>query len=657
MNKRQTEILRILYKDRSYITLSEIADKVGVSAATVRNDIAAIRKALKQTDAGIIESKPHIGVRLVSSKDIPEKVDAEENKTNREIEFFILRNLFKENALTAQKLSQKYYIGRGETDKIVDKVRLQLEKNGVLFDRRRGKGITIKSSELNYRNALLDVFSEYADMYAELITFREPPVHIIAENDYTAVCAALDGFDASYVLEAIAETEKRTGIHFSYVAVVRLLFMVSLSVYRSTKNEVVEMPQRKSPLRDVTAENSALILAEEIFLRSGIKLPPHEIRYITLALAISEIQDFSDDNARRKTEAENPQLCIFTVRAARLISEITRVNLLEDRFFLLQMFLQLKATLARLGYKIAAENPLLSQIKAKYPNMMAVAWFLGNLVEKEMSLEINENEIAYIALHIGGAIERSTTAVKALIVCDYGVGISRILYEKISASVPEIHITGVFSIRNIRDIRRQQCDFIISAIPLEESKVGKKTVRISHIPSKKDIELIKETASSIRNEKKRSGSKRPENSIFSRELIFPQLNVKNKAELLGIMCAKLEAMGYVTVKFKKSVFEREESTPTDIGSGIAIPHGLSDYVIRSVAAFASLKNEIEWTENGERVDLIFLLAFDLSEKSTSRGKIINFYKSVVAMMENDEQCEKLRKCTSTDEIIKIFEQW
>ena len=68
MNKRQTDILRILYKNPNFITLGELAKKVGVSVKTVRNDIAVIREELSKAEAGTVEAKPHIGVRLVSGK-------------------------------------------------------------------------------------------------------------------------------------------------------------------------------------------------------------------------------------------------------------------------------------------------------------------------------------------------------------------------------------------------------------------------------------------------------------------------------------------------------------------------------------------------------------------------------------------------------------
>ena len=106
-----------------------------------------------------------------------------------------------------------------------------------------------------------------------------------------------------------------------------------------------------------------------------------------------------------------------------------------------------------------------------------------------------------------------------------------------------------------------------------------------------------------------------------------------------MMCTKLEAQGYVTDGFEKSVTDREKSAPTDIGKGFAVPHGLGKYVNHSAVAFARLKEPIEWTQSGETADMVFLVAFDLDENEQVKEQI------------------RLRGLSDTGEIIKIFELW
>lgn len=47
MNKRQTDILKLLRKADGYLTLAEIAEHMKVSVKTIRNDIASIKEHLQ----------------------------------------------------------------------------------------------------------------------------------------------------------------------------------------------------------------------------------------------------------------------------------------------------------------------------------------------------------------------------------------------------------------------------------------------------------------------------------------------------------------------------------------------------------------------------------------------------------------------------------
>lgn len=346
------------------------------------------------------------------------------------------------------------------------------------------------------------------------------------------------------------------------------------------------------------------------------------------------------------------------MKIVNLASDIVGMDLRKDMFFVRQMMFQLKSMTARLKYGITAKNHLLGQIKEKYPNMMAAAWLLGNIFEKELGLEINENEIAYLALHIGGAIERQMFSLSACIVCDYGIGVSQILREKLVRTIPELDITNVYSVRDIRRIKGEHCDMIVTTTPLDLYRLNKPVAQIGHLLGDRDIETLHRLMKQIRSGKHGQVKRiSPKTGLFRSELIFAQIDETDKTRLLKRLCKKLGVLGYVTDGFLDSVLEREKSTSTDIGKGFAIPHGLSEYVNHSAAVFASLKRPIVWSDDGETVDTVFLLAFDLSEDAEVKDEIIGFYKSIVTFMENDSECERLKKLSDNKDIMEILEKW
>ncbi len=655
MNKRQTEILRLLKNNQGYMTFAEIASQMNVSVKTVRNDIAAAREL-----PGIcLETKPHSGVRLKMDEEQWNKLFETDGGEDREIMFFILRRLMKNGSLTAQRLSEQYYLGRTQLDKILDRVSAWFCEKRIVFERRRGKGLSIVSGEFNYRIASLNLYREYIPEYAALAQVPSAPFDFMTEREYSAMCAALGGFEPTGAASAIEDTEAEFGLNFSYDSGVSLLFLSAITVLRIRSGNTITMPNVKKC--SVDGESAAVIggyLADRLESEYGLTLPDAERKFIEFAVDASEAERFENEDARRRFEGMNIELCRLTVRSVNLISEVAGVDLRDDRFFVKQMFLQLRATISRIKYGIVRKNQLLPGIKAKYPNMMAVAWFLGNVFEKELGLEINEHEVGFIALHIGGAIERRLSGPSACIVCDYGVGISHILREKISRVMPEIKITSVFSGRDIAAIKKEQCDFVISTIPLDSYRMNIDVVTVGHLLDERDITKIEAEMRKVRAGK--SGAARrvsPVTQLFAGDLVFPKYRARSKDELLHMMCSRLAALGYVSDEFEKSVTDREQATPTDIGRGFAVPHGMSDFVNHSVVAFASLQDPIQWSADGAEADLIFLVAFDLDEDEQVRKKIISFYKSIVTFMEDERSCDELRRLSDGDRIIDIFEKW
>lgn len=661
MNKRQYDLLRTLYDNRSFMTLSEIAEEFNVSTKTVRNDISAIKDYLAEHGAGYLETTPHVGVRAVITEEEWTKLldNADDDREDREIMFFIIRTLMKKSSLTAQRLSEQYYIGRAQLNKILEKITEWFSENHILFEIRRGKGLSISYSEFNYRMAMLKLFSEFWDMYAETINLRNSMYTSMPDREYAGMCAALNGFEADNVAKSLLETEEKFGIKLNYTSNRNLIFLISLSILRCNSGIQIQMPNVSVCYADGISDEC---ISDDILKRLAdnlsVRFPEEEKAFIKFAVSISEIQCFVNDEYRHQFEQMNSELCRLTVRIINIISEITELNLRDDNHFVREMFLLLKSMISRLKYGLILKNSLMSQIKQKYPNTMAIAWSLENMLEKELKLQINEHDVGLLALYIGGAIERKLSGIKACIVCDYGIGASQILKEKIMRQLPELTITAIFTIRDINRVKNDDCDFIISTVSLDGYRLNKEVLTIKYLFDNSDLRMIENHLLKIKKQKKvKVNSIQPTSTLFKRDLIITECKSSDKTEILKDICRKLECLGYVTEDFEKSVLDREKCTSTDIGKGIAIPHGHSDYVNHSAVAFISLDKPIKWAENGEYIDLIFLLAFDMGESGDIKDKIVKFYKSIVVFTENDSVCEKLRKTKDNKEILKIFEQW
>lgn len=123
-------------------------------------------------------------------------------------------------------------------------------------------------------------------------------------------------------------------------------------------------------------------------------------------------------------------------------------------------------------------------------------------------------------------------------------------------------------------------------------------------------------------------------SMTNENLILLDINCKTKEEAIKKMVDKLYDDGALSSKeqFFEAVMEREQHSPTGLERGIATPHGKSDAVKKAAFAVARLTNTIDDWESlseGNKVDLIFLLAIPKQEEGSTHLKLLSELSSAL----------------------------
>lgn len=108
-------------------------------------------------------------------------------------------------------------------------------------------------------------------------------------------------------------------------------------------------------------------------------------------------------------------------------------------------------------------------------------------------------------------------------------------------------------------------------------------------------------------------------------LIVEQLNVGSKNEAIESLIQELDKEGYLKDKeqFYLDVLERENSFPTYIGNEIGLPHSQSIGVENPCVVIGKLTKDIVWTDEDEKVNLIFLIAVPKENEGNLHLKILS----------------------------------
>lgn len=663
MTGRQMNILNYLREQKDFVTVSEISRVIQVSVTTIRNELNVIQDTIDQANLGKICKKPHKGIKLEMAEEAWNQLLflSEESQLNSDIpeaKYHIIYYLLTDCNLSLSYIQKKFYISRSFVEKLLPDLKRWFQIYGINFDKKRGKGFQIKYEEFQWRLAMWNLFlSVKQENSKDYLPGKQMEYQAI---EYSFMESFLKGFDTSGVNRAIYHLEEAYGFSYGYEAHIQMFFLLSLCIIRSRQKHMIRLPA--APPVKISGEFSGMIKEELIKMLETcyqMKLDSNEKDYVGFVVEISDIQKFHSMNGMCVCQAENLELCYFTFRMVSLMSDIVNVNLRSDTFFLESLFLQLHSMIPRLRYNIRTENPLLKQVKQRYPNIFTAISAVSVYFQKELGLDINEHEMCTLALLLGGAIERSLSTVAACVVCDYGLGISQLLKEQLERTISDIKIVDVLSVRDLKKIIHIPCDLIITTIQLKNICYGKTVVAVEHLLTANDIKNIEDAMKLVRrrNIKNRQHCSKLSicKNLFYEEFMFLHMDVMDKQSLMSLLCKKLTEAGYVTDQFLPSVMEHEVTAPTALGKGIALPHGFAKYVMRPTVAIATLAAPILW-QGKEKVDVIFLLAFNLDEAVGMKGETIKFYSVFLDLLDETENINKIRQAGDPEALAELMNQ-
>lgn len=131
------------------------------------------------------------------------------------------------------------------------------------------------------------------------------------------------------------------------------------------------------------------------------------------------------------------------------------------------------------------------------------------------------------------------------------------------------------------------------------------------------------------------------------------LDVSSKKELINVLVNSLsnELDAELIETVRTSVFERENVMSTGVGKQLAIPHCKNSSVSKNYAAFALLKEPLDFDSiDGEPVKMVFLLV----GPNTKNGDHIKLLSRISRLMNSNSFRDKVMQCNTKEEIYEAF---
>jgi len=242
-------------------------------------------------------------------------------------------------------------------------------------------------------------------------------------------------------------------------------------------------------LRKTDEYGYAQSLAQAIKEEFRIDVPEGEVAYMTMHLRGTKLRE--DDTLERYFESSDLEVASRVKAVIHYVEEQTGVALAGDSSLYTGLLAHLERAIHRLQENMDIYNPLLSEIKQDYPALFDLVNQGMNKVF--MDEKIPEEEVGFVAMHFGAALDRRQTNFPqhVLIICPSGIGSSKMLVSKLETAFPQIQQIRHASFFELERLDTDEFDLIVSTVSL--SSMPEETyVQVQPFLSEDEVENIRD---------------------------------------------------------------------------------------------------------------------------------------------------------------------
>lgn len=529
------------------------------------------------------------GPREMRAADIPQTPEAR-------VDYLLNDLLVRNEWITLDDLAQILYVSRSAVSSDIKVVEQRLKHFGLSLEKRPHYGMRVAGPEIARRVCLANAIMRCYSAGGKECSQQAVP--------------KLSGLNGTDLIELIDKCvrdaiDAEGTFHVNAMAYQNLLVHIAVALERISGDCQVPMPYDQLAVIKRSREYGvAERIVERLEERTDVRLPEEEVAYIAIHLAGKQTIDAVPDE---------PGSLVITDEVWSLVSDMLQQVWTVFRFDF-RNELELRVNLARhivplivrLRYHMELKNPMLADIKARYPLAYSMARDASAVVGVRYEASISDDEIGYIALAFALALERQKTpAAKkhVLVVCASGAGSARLLEWRVRQEfgdyVDRVTVCDVFDVpkMDFGDI-----DYVFTTVPLSV-EVPVPVREVKFFLDSDEAESIKEFLSSA------SGFSSDILRYFSRDLFFPHLAGDTKDEVLDGLLDAVEKVKVITPRFRELVHERERIVATSFGNNVAIPHPLEPVGEETFVSVAFLDEPVVWDEFGNTVQAVFLSSF------------------------------------------------
>ncbi|WP_055108253.1 BglG family transcription antiterminator [Paenibacillus ihumii] len=480
MSTRQRRIVELLFNQQNDITAADIAAEIGTSTRTIHRELNDIEPALAAHGIAL-HKKSGIGIKIEADggsidrfkQQLNLSVPADYSPEERRV-LILCKLLQYDEPVKLFTLAHELNVTMPTISSDLDQLEDQINEQRLTLVRKRGYGVELTGKEQAKRQMISLLAIRYLDD-SDLFGHHDDGTDHTVVHPLTSQLMSMVGREQFFKLErALWQMNKQWPLRLSEDAYTRLLIRLSVALTRiqlgcliQPSNSEAAVPLGASgasapPAQAAAGNGRENDQLDRLLQLLDLQLPDQEAAYISALLT---------DEAQHELGLlvnHNDMSLIETVTGLiRFIEDKTQISLMNDRSLVEGLIQHMHPAFQRIANGIAIRNPILTQIKKDYDELFTlVRQGIDTFVQ---NIHIPDEEIGYIVMHFGAAIERLKQLpwkVRAVLVCTSGIGSSKLLAVRISKELPQIELIGHLSWYEAVRLPADDYDLIISTVNL-----------------------------------------------------------------------------------------------------------------------------------------------------------------------------------------------
>ncbi|MFB7893097.1 BglG family transcription antiterminator [Microbacterium sp. NPDC056044] len=641
---RQDRVLSLLLRDGDWVTASALADALGVTPRSIRSYVTAANARVAPGAA--VESGPQ-GYRAGTDAAAALRAGGDAGTPRDRLHTLVRALLDAPDGIDVFETAEALHVSPATLDADLARVRgllggteLTLERSA---SRARLRGTEGAQRRLLSRLAHDEMDAGSFDLAALRRTLGEGSVGAQAFGPFKTELVARLGDLGWFVNE---------------FGIADVVMHIAIAADRTSRDRPLDAGAGAAAGRErPTQSQVAGIIAELSERHLGVQLGSADLQHLaTLVLTRVVAPDGHEDAASGTApSALDPEVEAVVREVVTAAADEFLVDIAHDDF-VARLALHVQNLLHRAREQAWSRNPLTRSLKSTYPMIFEVAVFIASRLQQRLGIPLPDDEIAYIAMHVGGRLERSRRAdqlLTATIVCPGYYDLHELLRSSVDRSLGQaIEVVGVET-RVDPDWSSIDTDLVLTTI--DPPTAAERIVRIQPFLTDADVERVQAAAGRIRRSRRLARLRAELERYFEPSAFVRGLDETAGEEgVIRGLGALLEARGVIDAEYVARTIDRERLSSTAFTDALAVPHSLEMTAARTAIAIGIADPSIPWGDG--RVQVVALVAFSETEREAFQTVFEQF---VEVFSERDSVQRIVRRGTDfnafLDELVAVID--